>query len=627
MVVEETIDHANEQQIVETFRSFDANKDGIISRDELRHVFLALEEHGEPWTEAEVDALLDAADVNKDGGIQYQEFVSWVMKKGQKQGQERKCKRSGSMGMNFRIFLPERYNMDIRSRYNMDRFQIGAGCYGTVFIATDKEMPDRRVAVKKVIRTSSAAKPFQNLEKEIGIMKELDHPNICKLLETSTHGRVMYLIMELCEGGELFDRIIERKFISDRKCADILRQVCSALCYAHSKGIAHRDIKPENIVFCSKSPEDWTVKLIDWGLAHQFTGSTMTAAAGSLAYAAPEVIDSDGHAGYTQACDLWSVGVVAYVMLCGKPPFWGNREQQLARSLAEKYPLSAAPWDTMRPQAKEFVRSLLKASPAKRLTIGEALTHPWLSKEEPETSENSEDVLKNMRHFAGTCTLQRLCITAVARQMDHHDLREIYEVFRGLDQNGDGVLSIAEVTEGFKTIFSADSQDVKELTAMCEALDSDESKCIDYTEFCAAGLHQKTFMQDEALWAAFCSFDSDGSGYIEKTELSLLLDMADVRDAWTPEVCQSTAQKFIKEHDNDGDGKMSFDDYKSIMQEAWNNQRSGDCDCLSHEGVRHDVYDLLLALQRLPGQAEPSREKAAKAADMIAAAPAAATPT
>jgi len=623
-----TIDHEKEQQIVETFRSFDANKDGIISRDELRNVFLAIEEEGEPWTEAEIDALLDAADVSKDGGIQYQEFVSWVMKEGGKERQEHKYKRSSSMGMNFRVFLSERYNVDIRSRYNVDRFQIGAGCYGKVFIATDKEMPSRRVAVKKVIRTSSESRPFQDLEKEIGIMKELDHPNICKLLETSTQGRVMYFIMELCEGGELFDRIIERKFISERKSADVLRQVCSALFYAHNKGIAHRDVKPENIVFCSKSPEDWTVKLIDWGLAHHFTGSTMTAAAGSLAYAAPEVIDSDGHSGYTQACDLWSIGVVAYVMLSGKPPFWGSREQQLARSQKENYPFSAAPWDTMRPKANNFVHSLLKAIPAKRLTIGEAVAHPWLSEEEPETSENSEDVLKNMRHFAGARTFEKLCITAVARQIDHHHLREIYDVFRGLDKNGDGVLSIAEVTEGFKTIFGADSQDVKEVAALCEALDSDQSTCIDYTEFCAAGLHQKTFTQDEVLWAAFCSLDSDGSGYIEKTELGMLLDMADVRDAWTPEVCQSTAQEFMKEHDNDGDGKISFNDYKSIMQAAWNSQRSGDCDCLSPEGARHDVYDLLRALQRLPRQAEPSREKnATEVTDIAAAAPAAATPT
>mmetsp|Transcript_51607 Transcript_51607/g.102520 ORF Transcript_51607/g.102520 Transcript_51607/m.102520 type:complete len:610 (+) Transcript_51607:41-1870(+) len=605
------IDHDKEQQIVETFRSFDANQDGIITRDELRNVFLALERHGESWTEAEIDALLDAADVSKDGGIQYTEFVSWVMKEGEKEGQDRKYKRASSMGIDFRIFLPERYNVDIRSRYMVDRFQIGAGCYGKVFVATDKEMPDRRVAVKKVMMTSSKSKPFQDLDKEIKIMKELDHPNICKLLETSTQGCVMYFVMELCEGGELFDRIIERKFITERKSADVLKQVCSALFYAHNKGIAHRDVKPENIVFCSKSPEDWTVKLIDWGLAHHFTGSTMTAAAGSLAYAAPEVIDSDGHSGYTQACDLWSVGVVAYVMICGKPPFWGNREQQLARSKAEKYPFTSAPWDTMKPNPKDFVRSLLKANPARRLTIGEAIAHPWLAEEEQETSDNSEDVLKNMRHFAGACTFEKLCITAVARQIDHHHLRDIYDVFRGLDKNRDGVLSITEVTEGFKTIFGADSQDVQEVAALCEALDSDQSKCIDYTEFCAAGLHQKTFQQDEVLWAAFCSFDSDGSGYIEKTELGELLDIADVRDAWTPEVCQSTAQSFMKDHDADGDGKISFDDYKAIMHAAWNYQRSGDCDCLSPEGARHDVYDLLIALQRLPANPEPSTENTA----------------
>merc|ERR1719408_586717 len=259
--------------------------------------------------------------------------------------------------------------------------------------------------------------------------------------------------MELCEGGEVFDRIIESGCISERTTSVIIQQVCSALAHAHGRGVAHRDIKPENVVFCSKDRSDNTVKLIDWGLASMFQkDGGMTKAVGSMTYAAPEVISSQDRKVYTEACDLWSTGVMTYVMLCGKPPFWGTREQHYKAAKNERYPFKDAPWDKMNNQAKDFVARLLKASPSKRMPIKDACAHQWLHSQHHDhaTSEASASVFASLQNFTAQSTFKRMCITAVARQLDHTHLKDIHQVFRDMDQNGDGVLSLEEVKSGFK---------------------------------------------------------------------------------------------------------------------------------------------------------------------------------
>merc|ERR1719330_2330003 len=172
-------------------------------------------------------------------------------------------------------------------------------------------MTNRRVAIKKVIiHDQEKKKAFQ---KESDIMKALDHPNICKLLETYEQGRFMFFVMEYCEGGEVFERIMDHGLIVERETADIVKQAASALYYAHNAGIAHRDMKPENICFCSPEANNNQIKVIDWGLGFYFGEARMKSAVGSPSYAAPEVLDAKpGAAGYSSACDVWSLGVMMY---------------------------------------------------------------------------------------------------------------------------------------------------------------------------------------------------------------------------------------------------------------------------------------------------------------------------
>merc|ERR1712136_636263 len=436
--------------------------------------------------------LLRAADTNGDGNISYDEFVTWVMG-----GNDfNPIDRRGSMNVNFRIMLPERFDVNVEERYNMDKLQLGEGGYGKVFIARDRDFENRRVAVKKVTKTGSC--DLNAVRTEVIVMKDLDHPNICKLLGTFEEKSTMYFIMELCEGGEVFDRIISNGFINEKLTADIVGQVVAALAYAHQRGIAHRDVKPENVVFCSKSVDDTRVKLIDWGLAMSFVGTPMRSAVGSFTYAAPEVITSSELKEYTAACDAWSTGVLTYVMLSGKPPFWGSQSN----------------------------------------------------------------------HIRNSSTFTRMCIAAVARQLNHTHLKDIHKVFRSLDKNGDGVLSFEEITNGFAQMGSDDAE-LGKVQHIFASLDLDGSDSVDYTEFCAAGLGQKTTMQDDVLWSAFKSFDLNNSGFLSQKDLQGVLNRADVKDVFSTDVCAELGQEIVDRFDSDHDGRICFDDWKTLMRRCW----------------------------------------------------------
>lgn len=472
------------------------------------------------------------------------------------------------VSLDYRSFLPERFEVDVAKRYSLDKLALGEGGYGQVFVAKDLES-DRMVAVKKVTKTSDRERT-EAFYSEVKLMKELDHPNICKLLETFEQGSNIFFVMEYCEGGELFERIVSDQFIDEEMSAGIIRQVAAALRYAHDKKIAHRDIKPENIVFCSTSMNDQSIKVIDWGLGICFADQVMRTAVGSFTYAAPEVVQCRGNNAYTKECDLWSLGVVTYIMLCGKPPFWGHQAAHLRRALAEEYPMSRPPWDKISEAAKDFVRKLLKAKPEERLPIDQVLAHPWLSATERVANTfEMESTLINLKQFSNSSRFQAFCVASVARQLDHRHLRRIHRVFREMDVEGDGVLTFNDVAYGFKRIFGEGSREYKEVEEVFHHMDLDGSGTIDYTEFCAAGMGKYATTQDDAVRAAFKSFDLDNSGALSKENLTKVLADAGVLKAWSEEVCQEVAQEMIDRYDANGSGAIEYDEWQEIMRQCW----------------------------------------------------------
>jgi len=461
--------------------------------------------------------------------------------------------------IDWRKSISERYE-HVKTRYDM-KSCVGEGGYAKVFVGNDLNVPDGRLVAIKIIKKSSKLK--QTYAREITVMKTLDHPNICRLIETFEDKTFIFFVMEYCEGGELFDVIVDNQFISEVMAANITHQIASALNYCHKRNIVHRDLKPENVCFCTKkyTPES-IIKVIDWGLAG-FTQHSleMRTAVGSVPYAAPEILKSES---YSHACDLWSLGVLVYVMVSGQPPFWGPMQKMVPRICEAKYPRLE------KKIANDFVERLLVVDPLKRMTLEEAFEHEWLAdvfKHEKLDPIHSQAVLKNLYRYKDLSNFKVMCTMAVARQMDHKKLTDIHRIFRELDTNSDGELSMEEIKKGFKRLYGSEAGTDYEIEEMFNAINVSGAGSLDYTEFCAAALTPgPTEFEDDVLWAAFRSFDANGDGLIQVSELANILETQVQTLAGRTKLCNELAKKIVTKYDCDSDLQISYDEFSTILR-------------------------------------------------------------
>lgn len=513
------------------------------------------------------------------------------------------------VGLDVRALVPQRVNAGVHRRYNIDKKEIGSGGYGSVFTARDQRFTDRVVAIKKVVCGNRASKVA--IDNEIVMMKLMDHPSICKLFEVYEEAGVVYLIMEHCEGGELYDRISDKECIPEVEVADIVKQLAGAVNYAHLRNVCHRDIKPENVCFCKAKGKSTEVKLIDWGLA-AFGGSTdMTASVGSLTYSAPEVHEVQFGQPYTSSCDLWGLGVTTYVSLCGKPPFWGSHRNHLRTMNEEKYPMP----DKFSADAKHFIRGLLKADPNQRTPISDVMSHPFVqqARATPLDKAAIQQVFSNMQRSSGYSRFHSICAASVARQLGHQHLEELQRVFCEIDTNGDGTLEFAEVQSSFEKIYGAGSHELMQVEQMFVRLDLDKSGRIDYTEFCAAGLGEHMGAQEHGIWSAFKAFDiGDDDELISEDEIRQAISTADVSHSLPQTVCEQVAREVIAKFDANNDGSLDFLDFQNMMQIPFTPNSRGARTSVPQVGVTHmSVTDYLGRFLRFanPGSLRLNRKK------------------
>jgi len=243
------------------------------------------------------------------------------------------------------------------------------------------------VAIKTIHKANEASDaPFsaEDTQREIECMRAITHPHVLQLFEVYHSEAAVTLVLQLATGGELFDAIVERGSFSEASAASAVRGLCSALSLLHAKGIVHRDLKAENVLM-HRAPDaaedaEPTVMLTDFGLARQVPtdGSLMSEACGSPAYAAPEILAGEGYSG--TACDMWSVGVIVYMLLCGYPPFYADDLTELfVAIMSAKYEFGSPEWDDIEPQAKDLISGLLQTEPSDRMSAADVLEHPWIT--------------------------------------------------------------------------------------------------------------------------------------------------------------------------------------------------------------------------------------------------------
>uniref|UniRef100_A0A4W4EE18 Protein kinase domain-containing protein n=1 Tax=Electrophorus electricus TaxID=8005 RepID=A0A4W4EE18_ELEEL len=285
----------------------------------------------------------------------------------------------------------------------------------SVVVLAEEKRTRKLVAIKCIPKKALEGKE-NSIENEIAVLHKIKHANIVSLEDIYESKSHLYLVMQLVSGGELFDRIVEKGFYTEKDASKLIRQILDAVKYLHDMGIVHRDLKPENLLYYSMD-EDSKIMISDFGLSKiEGSGSVMSTACGTPGYVAPEVLAQKP---YSKAVDCWSIGVIAYILLCGYPPFYDENDAKLFEQILKaEYEFDSPYWDDISDSAKDFIVHLMERDPKLRYTCEQALQHPWIAGDTALDKNIHESVSAQIRkNFAKSKWKQAFNATAVVRHM------------------------------------------------------------------------------------------------------------------------------------------------------------------------------------------------------------------
>ncbi len=437
--------------------------------------------------------------------------------------------------------------------------KLGKGSFGSVYKVV--YIHSGNIRAMKVIKKESIN--YQDDEriflKEIEILTKIEHPNIIKIIEYYTDEINYYIITEYVSGGELYEAISKCNKFNESKAAYIMRQILSALNYLHSFGIVHRDIKPENMLVEQSSDKDLiNIKLIDFGTCNYVTEKkNLTLKVGSPYYIAPEVLKKN----YNKKCDIWSAGIILYVMLLGKLPFHGKNTEDLFNNIKKgEFDQTSEEWNSISDNAKDLILKMLEYNPEKRLSAQECLDHNWIktlaSQSNPIMLPN---VLKNIYNLNAREKLQQATIAFIVHNLNSNkEIEELKKVFQAMDLNNDGMLTYAEIKNAYEKYFGVVSE-IK-INKIIEEMDNNSDGIISYEEFLRVGLNQRIFLDEKNLRLAFDMFDINKDGKLSRDELKKVLDTTN----------SEYIDVLIRIIDNNKDGFISFDEFCGLMKNLGN---------------------------------------------------------
>ncbi|XP_049357432.1 calcium-dependent protein kinase 28-like isoform X2 [Solanum verrucosum] len=426
------------------------------------------------------------------------------------------------------------YDKDFDKKFTIGKL-LGHGQFGYTYVATDKSNGNR-VAVKRIEKKKMVVPiAVEDVKREVKILKAFaGHENVVDFYNAFEDDNYVYIVMELCEGGELLDRILAKKDsrYTEKDAAIVVRQMLKVAAQCHLHGLVHRDMKPENFLF--KSPkEDSPLKATDFGLSD---------------FIRP---------------DVWSIGVITFILLCGRRPFWDKTEDGIFKEVLRNKPdFRRKPWPTISNSAKDFVKKLLVKDPRARLTAAQALSHPWV-REGGDASEIPLDisVLSNMRQFVKYSRLKQFALRALASTLDEEELADVRDQFSAIDVDKNGVISLEEMRQALAKDLPWKMKESRVLEIL-QAIDSNTDGLVDFPEFVAATLHVHQLEEHNLLkWqqrsqTAFEKFDVDRDGFITPEELRMHTGL------------KGSIDPLLEEADIDKDGKISLSEFRRLLRTA-----------------------------------------------------------
>lgn len=444
---------------------------------------------------------------------------------------------------------------EIKQHYTLGK-ELGRGQFGITYLCTEKST-GQTYACKSILKRKLLSKGDRDdMKREIQIMQHLSgQPNIVEFRGAYEDRYSVHVVMELCAGGELFDRILAKGHYTERAAASICRAIVNVVHICHFMGVMHRDLKPENFLLASKD-EGAMLKATDFGLSVFIEeGKVYRDIVGSAYYVAPEVL----HRRYGKEIDIWSAGVILYILLSGVPPFWAETEKGIFNAILQgEIDFISDPWPSISDGAKDLIRKMLTQDPKKRVTSAQVLEHPWL-KEGGEASDKPIDsaVLSRMKQFRAMNEMKKLALKVIATNFSEEDIKGLKAMFTNMDTDNSGTITFEELKSGLARLGSRLTE--TEVKQLMEAADVDGNGSIDYIEFISATMHRHKLERDDHLHKAFQYFDKDGSGYITKDELEAAMKEHAIGD-------EANIKEIIAEVDKDNDGRIDYDEFCTMMR-------------------------------------------------------------
>jgi len=412
---------------------------------------------------------------------------------------------------------------------------------------------DRQEFAMKIMKRDDKWNPIL-FKQEYELLALLDHPNIVGYRDSYMDHKNFYFCTELCKGGELFDKIKEMKRFSEVEAAVFVKTIISAIEHCHSKNIVHRDLKPENIVFRHREQKEMVI--IDFGDAKVVKeGEIYEDFVGTAFYLAPECVRTRTGEELKKS-DMWTIGVITYVLLTGRPPFFGRDNKEILKKIIRgkvNFPKSTK----LSSSAKDFIKQLIKKQPEFRMSAKQALEHRWLQGQAG-TEDLGRDLVESLSNYSSVSKLKKVLVRMLANQMTKADHRALRHQFDQMDTNGDGVINLEELTDYLHKQGSNYEEAKQTATHIIQQLDQDGDNMISKAEWYDARLSTK-FQDESIIRDQFNRIDDNGDGYITHDELAKLFN---------GQLTLDLIKQMIQEVDQNNDGKISYGEFVSAMKEG-----------------------------------------------------------